>query len=104
METISLATDLHIEVLKIKKAAHIFRAINHPLRQQMLRLLDQNGRITVTNLYRQLQLEQSVASQHLAILRGAAVVTTAREGKLIYYAVNYQRLAELHSIAAGLTS
>jgi DNA-binding transcriptional ArsR family regulator len=42
-----------------------------------------------------LRLEQSVASQHLAILRRAGIVSTTRDGKFIYYSVNYQRLAEV---------
>ena len=99
-----LETDLQIEILKIKKAAHIFTAINHPLRQQMLHLLHQNARMTVTTIYVKLCWEQSVASQHLAILRNAGLVSTARDGKFVFYSVNYQRLTELHSIAASLIS
>jgi DNA-binding transcriptional ArsR family regulator len=99
-----LETDLQIEIVKIKKAAHVFRAINNQLRQQMLRLLHQNGRMTVTTIYVRLQLEQSVASQHLAILRNAGLVSTNRDGKFVFYSVNYQRLAELHSKAVSLIS
>jgi DNA-binding transcriptional ArsR family regulator len=50
----------------------------------------------------QLRLEQSVASQHLAILRRAGVVTTTREGKFIYYSVNHKRLAEIYSYVEQL--
>ncbi|HWR32796.1 MAG TPA: helix-turn-helix transcriptional regulator, partial [Chitinophagaceae bacterium] len=53
-----------VNLLDIKKAALIFRAVNHKLRQQMLRLIDEQGKITVTELYQKLFLEQSVASQH----------------------------------------
>jgi DNA-binding transcriptional ArsR family regulator len=42
-----------------------------------------------------LRLEQSVASQHLAILRRAGIVSTTRDGKFIHYSVNYARLAEV---------
>ena len=104
METIAIETNLQIEVLELKKTALILRAINHPLRQQMLRLLHQNKQMTVTSLYVKLHLEQSVASQHLAILRKAGFVNTTRDGKCIYYSVNYERLQELHFIAAVLIS
>jgi DNA-binding transcriptional ArsR family regulator len=42
-----------------------------------------------------LRLEQSVASQHLAILRRAGIVATSRDGKFINYSVSYTRLAEV---------
>ena len=104
METTAIDASLHIEVLELKKAALILRAINHPLRQQMLRLIHQNKQMTVTSIYVKLRLEQSVASQHLAILRKAGLVSTERQAKFIFYSVNYQRLQQIHSIAAQLIS
>ena len=86
---------LNIETLQLKKAALVFRAINHPLRQQILRLLHSQKRMAVTSLYVKLRLEQSVASQHLAILRRERFVVTRREGKCIYYSVNYDRINEV---------
>jgi len=74
-----------IDFLQTKKTALILRALNHKLRQQMLKLLDENKKMTVTELYVKLRLEQSVASQHLAILRRAGIVSTQRIGKFIFY-------------------
>jgi DNA-binding transcriptional ArsR family regulator len=76
--------------------------MNHKLRQQMIKLLDENSRLTVTELYIKLRLEQSVASQHLAILRRAGVVITKRDGKFIYYAINYPRVAEINQFVENL--
>lgn len=92
MPTVHREAGLVIETLQLKKAALILRAINHALRQQILRLLHSQKEMTVTDLYRKLQLEQSVASQHLAILRRANFVTTRRDGKKVFYSVNYSRL------------
>ncbi len=89
---------LNLNLLTIKKAAMVLRAINHKLRQQMLKQIDEQGRITVTELYVKLRLEQSVASQHLAILRKAGFVNTTREGKYIYYSVNTNRLEEVNEL------
>ncbi|RYD71282.1 MAG: transcriptional regulator, partial [Sphingobacteriales bacterium] len=60
--------------------------------------------ITVTEIYVRLRLEQSVASQHLAILRRAGIVTTQRDGKFIYYTVNYKRIDEINSVVDQLVS
>jgi ArsR family transcriptional regulator, virulence genes transcriptional regulator len=84
-----------VDFLNLKKGAMILRALNHKLRQQMVRLLDENKRLTVTELYIQLRLEQSVASQHLAILRRAGIVKTERDGKFIYYTINSNRIASI---------
>ena len=77
-----------VDFLNLKKAAMILRALNHKLRQQIVKLIDENKRLTVTEIYVRLRLEQSVASQHLAILRRAGIVKTDRDGKFIYYSVN----------------
>lgn len=101
-KTLSTKDDLKIDALQLKKAALIFRAINHKLRQQIVRFIHQHGKITVTQIYVKLRLEQSVASQHLAILRKAGFVNTERDGKFIYYSVNYNRLNEIHKVAQEL--
>jgi DNA-binding transcriptional ArsR family regulator len=92
--------ELKIDVIQLKKAALILRAVNHKLRQQILKLIHQNERMTVTEIYVKLRLEQSVASQHLAILRKAGFVSTYRE--FIYYSVNHDRLGQVHSFVHDL--
>jgi DNA-binding transcriptional ArsR family regulator len=47
-------------------------------------------------------MEQTVASAHLAILRRAGVVNTRKEGKWIYYSINYQQLNGLNVFATQL--
>ena len=95
-------SSLNIDLVNLKKASLILRAINHKLRQQILRLINDNSRMTVTDIYVQLRLEQSVASQHLAILRKAGFVITERDGKFIYYSANKQRLEELNQFIFDL--
>jgi DNA-binding transcriptional ArsR family regulator len=91
-----------IDYLNVKKASLVLRAVNHKLRQQMIKLLDENKKMTVTDLYVQLRLEQSVASQHLAILRRVGIVKTTRDGKFIYYHVNNERLDQINRIVDDL--
>ena len=93
---------LKVDLLNVKKAALVLRAINHKLRQQILKQIDEQGKMTVTELYVKLRLEQSVASQHLAILRKAGFVKTDRDGKFIYYSVNADRMQELNQFVEEL--
>ena len=95
---------LKVDLMNVKKAAMILRAVNHKLRQQVLKLIDEHGRMTVTEIYVKLRLEQSVASQHLAILRKAGFVKTDRDGKFIYYSVNHERLEDLNRFVDQLLS
>ncbi|MBK7561757.1 MAG: helix-turn-helix transcriptional regulator [Chitinophagaceae bacterium] len=97
-------SSLKVDLLKIKKAALILRAVNHKLRQQILQQINDHGKMTVTDLYIKLRLEQSVASQHLAVLRKAGFVKTDREGKFIYYSVNTSRMEELNKFIGDLLS
>ena len=101
METIN---ELDIHVAEIRKAALIYRAINHKLRQNILQLIHDAGKITVTELYRKLNLEQSVASQHLAILRRAGFVLTERNKRFIFYSVNYDALKFIEEESKKLLS
>ena len=93
-----------VNLLNVKKAALVLRAINHKLRQQILKQIDEQGKLTVTELYIKLRLEQSVASQHLAILRKAGYVKTERNGKFIFYSVNTDRLNEVNELVNNLLS
>ena len=94
--------NLKINYHNLKKAALVLRALNHKLRQQILNLIETEKKITVTEIYVKLRLEQSVASQHLAILRRAGIVTTQRDGKFIYYTVNYKRIDEITGVVNDL--
>lgn len=95
-------SSLKVDLLNVKKAALILRALNHKLRQQIIKLIDEQGKMTVTDIYVKLRLEQSVASQHLAILRKAGFVKTVRDGKFIYYSVNGSRIEELNKFVGEL--
>ena len=93
---------MKVDLLHSKKAAMILRALNHKLRQQIVKLIDEHQKMTVTEIYVKLRLEQSVASQHLAILRRAGIVITTREGKFIFYTVDYNRLEQVNQFVEQL--
>ena len=95
---------LKINYHNLKKGALVLRALNHKLRQQILALIETEKKITVTEIYVRMRLEQSVASQHLAILRRAGIVTTQRDGKFIYYTVNHKRITEITSVVDDLVA
>jgi DNA-binding transcriptional ArsR family regulator len=96
------SSPINLDYNALKKAALVLRALNHKLRQQLLKLIEDEKKITVTEIYVRLRLEQSVASQHLAILRKAGIVNTERDGKFIFYTVNYKRIDEISQFVKDL--
>jgi ArsR family transcriptional regulator len=83
---------LSIDSDKLQASAELLRALAHPLRMKILGFIDQNSMINVNKIYNTLKLEQSITSQHLRILRAVDLVETHREGKYIYYKINYDKL------------
>lgn len=94
--------DIHLNYADLRKAVLVLRAVNHKLRQRIIDLLEESECLTVTDIYIKLRLEQSVASQHLAILRRAGVVATEREGKFIYYSLDRDRLGQISRLVEEL--
>lgn len=87
-----METKIAINQEKLTESSEILRALAHPLRMKILEFIDQNDEINVNKIYNTLRLEQSITSQHLRILRLAGLVDTERNGKYIYYSINYDRI------------
>jgi len=92
----------NIDYVTLKKAVMTLRAINHPLRRQMMEIMKEQGQIIVTELFIKMRLEQSVVSQHLAILRKVGVLSTKRDGKFIFYSLNETRINEIAALIQEL--
>jgi len=83
----------------LKSSSDIFRALAHPLRMQICAIIDDKNAACVHEIYDALNIEQSVASQHLRILRQANLVHTRREGKYIYYLLDYGKIEGAKKVA-----
>lgn len=93
---------LSIENISIKNGASVFRALNNSTRQRLLHLIHSNGKMSVTEVYLKLNLEQPVASSHLGILRQAGFVYPSRIGRNVYYSINYSRLSFVEELSGKL--
>ena len=86
---------LIIKQKKIAEAVRRLKAIAHPVRLDIIELLKKNKKLTVTEIYLKLQLEQAIASHHLGILRDKGVLDSVRDGKNIYYALKHENVAKI---------
>jgi len=78
---------------KLQYSANLMRALAHPLRLKILEFIDTNGNINVNKIYRTLDIEQSITSQHLKILKLAGVLNAEKEGKYVHYWIDYDVVA-----------
>ena len=92
-----------LDYSQVYQAALVLRALNHKLRRQIIELLEENEKMTVTDIYKKLKIEQSVGSAQLAILRRAGVLSTERDGKFIYYRVDTERINHISRLVEELT-
>lgn len=76
----------------IHQACFIIKSMHNPTRQDIMSNLLKGGSFSVYELCDLLNVEQSMMSQHLGILRKANLVTTRRQGKHIYYSMNENKL------------
>ncbi len=89
-----------IDNARISKASLIMRALAHRLRLNIIVFIDKNKIVNVNRIHRELKLEQSITSQHLKILKNADLVKTRRDGRYIYYIVNYDTIAKIQFLLA----
>lgn len=84
-----------LEIDKLELAASKLRAMAHPMRIAILELLNQQKKMSVTDIYRNLNIEQASASHHLNILKNKGILVSQRDGKKIYYSLKSDVLSEI---------
>jgi len=90
----------HLDKDFLENATETLRAVAHPIRIAIIDLLSRHGKMTVTDIYRKLNIEQAIASHHLRILKSKQVVEVERDGKNSLYSLADQ---EYHRIVETLT-
>lgn len=78
---------------RLQVSSDILRALAHPLRLKILEFIDRNATINVNKIYNTLNLEQSITSQHLRIMRHAGILNAEKDGKFVYYTIDYEIIA-----------
>ena len=73
----------------------ILQVLNHNGRKQIIRLLEENDSLTVTEIYIKMRLTQSETSTHLSLMRKAGLVKAKREGKYVLYSLDQERVGNI---------
>ncbi len=80
--------------------ANLFKALAHPARIRVLEILSANDSATsVGEILTETDLEPTLLSQHLAVLKRHRVVKAQRVGNAVYYELAHPKISELLVIA-----
>lgn len=80
---------------KDDRASEMFRAMGHPVRIQIIRLLQDRGALFAGELSRRLPVAASTASQHLKLLKEAELISDAIDGPHRIYSIRKDSLMDL---------
>ena len=80
---------------QLEKAANMLKAIAHPMRIAILSFIEEDKKLTVTEIHKLLNIEQSTTSHHLGILKDKGVLASKREGKNTYYFLKHNTLRQI---------
>jgi len=84
--------------IRLERNAQILKVIGHPLRLAIIELLTERQRMTVTEIFNELGIEQAVASHHLRLLRSSKLVSLTKSGKHSLYFITEKRVSDIINI------
>lgn len=86
-----LKTDLEF----LEQAAYSLRAISHPTRLCIIKVLTNEEELTVSQLIEALTCEQSLLSHHLTDMRAKGILNCRKEGKNCFYSLKNKSIANI---------
>jgi ArsR family transcriptional regulator, arsenate/arsenite/antimonite-responsive transcriptional repressor len=85
-----------------QELALLAKAVGHPARVQILRLLVRREACICGDIVEELPLAQSTVSQHLKVLKDAGLVTGEIDGPRVCYCVEPRALRRLKALVGSL--
>jgi ArsR family transcriptional regulator, arsenate/arsenite/antimonite-responsive transcriptional repressor len=82
----------------------VFKALNDPIRREILELLKKNGDLTAGEISGRFHISKPSISHHLDLLKQADLVQAVKEGQFIYYSLNTTVMDEVLKWMVSLSS
>lgn len=86
---------IELDIAKLENAASKMRSIAHPMRIAIIEMLSESAKMSVTEIYERLHIEQAAASHHLNILKSKGILASKREGKKIFYMLRNKAISQI---------
>jgi len=90
-----MTVELKIEQHELEKAAFILKSIAHPSRLAIIKILSEKKLLAVSEISEALNLEQSLTSHHLNIMKTKGVLESKRDGKSIKYKLKLTEVTQV---------
>ena len=98
------AAEMSLQTLEGAEAdeelAKLAKALGHPARVRILRLLSRKEARVCSQIVDELPLAQSTVSEHLRILKEAGLVRCAQHGTRVGYCIDFNGLRRLKALTA----
>jgi len=79
---------LNLNSEELLDTASMLKVLGHPIRISIVVLLEESKRMSVTEIFKALRINQAIASHHLNTLKNKRVLSSERVGKNTYYYVS----------------
>jgi DNA-binding transcriptional ArsR family regulator len=87
-----------------RAAASVFFALGDGTRLALVRRLGASGALSATTLTDGTDISRQAISKHLKVLEGAGLVSAARRGREVVYALEPERLGEARDFLAAVSA
>ncbi|HOY30239.1 MAG TPA: metalloregulator ArsR/SmtB family transcription factor [Bacteroidales bacterium] len=84
-----------IDLKKFEKYIDKLRVMSHPVRFAILVMLTHRKKMTVTEIYEELSIQQAAASNHLKTLKSHELILSKKNGKNTNYFINNKTISKL---------
>jgi len=81
--------------------SNVFKALAHPTRIQIIKLL-KAGELCVCEILPRIDSEQSNTSQHLTVMKNQGIVESRKDGSKVIYAIKNREVYEMISLAEAI--
>lgn len=85
-----------------EELATLAKALGHPARVRILRLLTRKNSCICGDIVEELDLAQSTVSQHLKVLKEAGLIRGSVDGPRVCYCIEPRELRRLKALVGGL--
>ena len=80
---------------KLEKAAFILKTVSHPTRLAIIEILSKFSKLTVGEINKIVNCEQSLLSHHLTNMKLRGILYSERDGQNIYYSLKMKEVSKL---------
>lgn len=70
---------------KLKRVADIFSGLSHPLRLEIVNLLEHENPVTVGEILAEMKIDPTLLTHHLTKMKHLGILESRREGRNVYY-------------------